>query len=172
MLNNGRVALIPFARRHLPLLYGWLNDVELRAAMGEVTALTELQVEQYFDRASRDPGHAAFIIYEAAARVEVGFITLKDIGPVHRRGELSIAIGRPDKRRQGFAADAIQVLCQHAFGNLGLERIWLTVRTDNVGAIALYRRCGFVEEGTLQRFFFCGNRWVDALIMARLKPKG
>ncbi len=169
MLTYGPVALVPFARRHVGLLYGWLNDIGLRAAMGEVVPLTEIQVEQYFDRASRDQGHAAFIIFDVQARLEVGFITLKDIGPVHRRGELSIAIARPDKRRQGFARHAVEGIVHHGFRNLGLKRVWLTVRVDNAGAIALYEKCGFAHEGRLTAHFFHDGQWIDAFVMAKVQ---
>ncbi len=56
-----------------------------------------------------------------------------------------------------------------AFGWLGLERLELTVYTDNSRAIALYKRHGFVEEGRLARYARRPGGFADALLMARLR---
>ncbi|MEN0613573.1 N-acetyltransferase [Klebsiella indica] len=52
---------------------------------------------------------------------------------------------------------------------LRIERIELTVFTDNSAAIALYRKFGFVVEGTGKRFALRNGEYVDAYFMARLK---
>ena len=51
---------------------------------------------------------------------------------------------------------------------LGLRRIELKVHTDNARAIALYRRFGFVVEGTLRADSFRDGAYVDSYAMARL----
>jgi L-phenylalanine/L-methionine N-acetyltransferase len=55
---------------------------------------------------------------------------------------------------------------------LGLTRIELDVFTDNVPAITLYERCGFVREGVARRYALRDGALVDAYFMARLKPAG
>ena len=51
---------------------------------------------------------------------------------------------------------------------LGLRRLELTAYTDNHPALALYRRFGFVIEGTHRAFALRAGRYVDAHAMARL----
>ncbi|MHA7849010.1 GNAT family N-acetyltransferase [Serratia sp. D1N4] len=50
-----------------------------------------------------------------------------------------------------------------------IERIELTVFTDNQSAIALYRKFGFEIEGTSRHFAFRDGELVDAYHMARLR---
>ena len=52
---------------------------------------------------------------------------------------------------------------------LRVDRIELTVFTDNPSAIALYRKFGFIVEGTGKRFALRNGEYVDAHFMARLK---
>lgn len=52
---------------------------------------------------------------------------------------------------------------------MNLRRVELTVYTDNEPAIALYRKFGFVEEGTLRDYAFRDGEFADALSMARLR---
>ncbi len=51
---------------------------------------------------------------------------------------------------------------------LGLRRLELTVYTDNVPALALYRRFGFVVEGTHRAYALRDGVLVDAYTMGRV----
>ncbi|MBN8892723.1 MAG: hypothetical protein BGP12_05820 [Rhodospirillales bacterium 70-18] len=51
---------------------------------------------------------------------------------------------------------------------LGLRRLELAVYTDNAPALALYRRAGFVHEGTHRAYALRAGRLVDAHFLARL----
>ena len=52
---------------------------------------------------------------------------------------------------------------------LGLSRLQLEVYTDNPPAIGLYRKYGFQEEGRCRAYAYRNGRYVDALVMGRLK---
>jgi putative acetyltransferase len=52
---------------------------------------------------------------------------------------------------------------------LNLSRIELEVYTDNEPAIHLYKKFGFVVEGTHTRFAFRDGQFVDVYAMARLE---
>ena len=67
------------------------------------------------------------------------------------------------------------VLLQHALALaddwLNLLRLELVVFVDNEAAIRLYRKHGFVIEGTHRAFAFRKGAFVDAYAMARLHPR-
>jgi Acetyltransferases, including N-acetylases of ribosomal proteins len=50
-----------------------------------------------------------------------------------------------------------------------IERIELTVFSDNPAALALYRKYGFEIEGTGKKFALRNGEYVDAYYMARMK---
>ncbi|WGU39467.1 GNAT family N-acetyltransferase [Phenylobacterium sp. NIBR 498073] len=53
---------------------------------------------------------------------------------------------------------------------LGLQRLELTVWSDNARAIALYERFGFEREGVMRSYAWRDGEHVDAIAMARLRP--
>ena len=54
---------------------------------------------------------------------------------------------------------------------LNLHRVELTVFSDNEAAIRLYERTGFVVEGTHGDYAFRAGQMVDAIAMARFRPR-
>jgi putative acetyltransferase len=74
----------------------------------------------------------------------------------------------PRVRYQGIGARLMQAAIEKAWSK-GLTRIELTVRSDNMGAKALYEKFGFQTEGTLRRGFRIDGEYFDAHIMALLR---
>lgn len=80
--------------------------------------------------------------------------------------ELGVAV-HDAYQRQGVGSALLRALTQYADGVLALRRIELTVYTDNLRAIALYRRFGFVEEGRSRGYAMRDGVLADVLHMAR-----
>ncbi len=70
----------------------------------------------------------------------------------------------PEYRRQGIAAQIIQVFCDFAAGN-HLAFLTLEVRPTNTAAIELYRSFGFEEVGRRKNYYDLPKE--DALILTR-----
>ena len=68
---------------------------------------------------------------------------------------------------QGIGDQILAALIDLAENWLGLTRLELTVYADNAAAIGLYRKFGFVAEGTHVGYALREGVMVDALAMAR-----
>ena len=79
------------------------------------------------------------------------------------RAEVSVSVRRPYWRQGVGRAMLTQAI--DAARAAGIEVISLEVRTDNVGAIALYRSLGFEEIGLFRKFGKIGETYFDALLM-------
>ncbi|ERK06443.1 putative acetyltransferase [Serratia fonticola AU-P3(3)] len=89
---------------------------------------------------------------------------------VRRRHVATIGIGvDADYHGKGVGSALMKAMIDICDNWAGIERIELTVFTDNQGAIALYRKFGFEIEGTSRRFAMRDGEWVDAYHMARFK---
>ena len=52
---------------------------------------------------------------------------------------------------RGYATEAARTLVRYAFGEMGVERIELQCRADNVSSQRVAERCGFTLEGRARR---------------------
>ena len=69
-----------------------------------------------------------------------------------RGREIGYALAK-DCWGKGLMTEAVQAMLKHGFGNLGLDRISVTVNPDNDKSLNVIRKCGFTYEGTLRQAF-------------------
>jgi putative acetyltransferase len=103
--------------------------------------------------------------------IDGGIVASGDLARgVGRRGHAAtIGIGVHDSWvRRGIGAALLGELLTIADRWQALRRVELTVFTDNARAIALYRRSGFVIEGTHRGYALRDGAFADAHTMARL----
>jgi putative acetyltransferase len=99
----------------------------------------------------------------------VGNLGLHPVSKSPRRrhvATLGMAV-RDDVRRRGAGGALLAAAIDLADNWIGYARLELTVYTDNAAAIALYRKFGFVVEGTASQYALRDGEYVDALMMAR-----
>ncbi len=124
-------------------------------------------LEAYYDSKNATNGIWLAIVDKLSGK-HVGNIELSGIDWVHRKGHYAIILGDPDAQGMGLAKEASLLLLNHAFRKLNLNRIELGVHEDNEGAIALYRRLGFVEEGRLRKALLRNGAYRDIVVMGLL----
>lgn len=73
----------------------------------------------------------------------------------------------PFRRREGIANLLLDSLESHGAVN-GVTTVFLEVRVDNAGAIALYEQRGYEQVGTRRGYYEHGR--VDAAVMRRTLP--
>jgi L-phenylalanine/L-methionine N-acetyltransferase len=71
-------------------------------------------------------------------------------------------------RRQGVGSVLLTAGINLAERWLAVRRIELEVYTDNEAAVALYKKFGFVVEGTLRQYAFRDGQFTDVYLMAKL----
>ncbi len=82
---------------------------------------------------------------------------------------LGLCVAR-ERQRQGVGSEMMRRLLEWSDNWAGYLRIELGVYTDNEPAISLYRRFGFVTEGTQRAHALRDGVYVDTYAMARFHP--
>ena len=85
----------------------------------------------------------------------------------NRCATLGIVMGK-EHWSKGFGSEAVRLLVDYGFAEMGLHRIQLGVFAYNDRAIRSYRSAGFREEGRRREVAFHGDRWHDEVLMALL----
>ncbi len=100
-----------------------------------------------------------------------GSATLIRNNPGRREHVASLGISTGDEfQNQGIGTALMAELIDMADHWLNLRRVELTVFTDNAHAIHLYKKFGFVTEGTFRGASFRDGQFVDSHLMARVAP--
>lgn len=164
MLRGPRVTLRPWTRDDLPALRRWHNDPEVMQYWGERAALVP---EGMFERDLAPDGrftkfaeNGYFCICDASGRA-IGRIEYEGLCLPQRAAELSILIGEKDAWSKGYGSEAITVLLDYLFNEMGAHRVWLAVLATNARAQRAYEKAGFVREGTMRAQWFTAGRWWD-----------
>jgi RimJ/RimL family protein N-acetyltransferase len=97
----------------------------------------------------------------------VGHVTLYGASLLTRAASLTVMIGS-EHVGSGYGTDAVRVLTDYGFREMGLNRIELRVFAFNARARAVYRKVGFVEEGVAREALFHDGAFHDEVRMAVL----
>ncbi len=118
------------------------------------------------------PGKADLMLVAQRGEEVIGSAGMHPAGPMlRRRHVMSLGLSVVSSaHRQGVGTALMQALCDYADNWGGVLRLELQVYIDNAAAIALYRKFGFVIEGTHRAYALRDGQLVDSHAMARLHP--
>jgi RimJ/RimL family protein N-acetyltransferase len=88
----------------------------------------------------------------------VGGVSLRDVRQEH--GMLVYWL-LPEGRGQGFATEGAALLLDHAFGKVGLHRVYAWTIDDNEASQRVLRRLGFTHEGTYREHVYTRSAYHD-----------
>ena len=158
--------LVPLREEDAEALFRWITDRELVELSAPFDPPTADQHRRWFDSIrSRDDVEIYGIRLVEDDRL-IGSCQLHSIDRQSASAELQIRIGERDAWGRGYGTEAVRLLVEHAFGDLGLRRVELHVFATNHRAIRAYEKVGFEIEDRGARKAFVGGRYLDVLAMA------
>jgi RimJ/RimL family protein N-acetyltransferase len=101
-------------------------------------------------RHRREGGGVHLMMLDRASGELVGSISLFKTDWEARISEVGYGV-RPDRRGRGYASEAVAAVARWALAEGGMQRIQLTVVTDNLPSLRVAEKAGFQREGTLRR---------------------
>jgi len=171
MLIGEKICLGPMLQTDGPLLFGWLNSVELAHFNGPYRPTDQAKFDQWFGGIANDASRVVFALRRREDLRLIGYVQLINIQPVARSAELGVLIGAPADRGRGFGREAVGLALGFCWRDLNLERVTLLVVGHNPGAVRLYGQVGFEIEGTLRRASYVDGEFRDITIMGALRPQ-
>ena len=101
----------------------------------------------------------------------IGLTILRDINLINISAETAIYIGDKTERSKGYSKEALKLTLRFAFKDLGLHRVFLSVREDNTAALGLYEKIGFIREGIMRDSIYKDGKYISLIIMSILEEE-
>ena len=171
-LEGQKVQLRRHARINYPLYARWYGDPEIwHLTSWAPSPLGRSAVERLFEDRELSPTDDSFAIHIGDDDEPIGVISLMNLSEANGSAELSVILGRPDDRHQGYGTEAIGLILRYAFESLGLNRVGLSAFDFNGEAISAYDKLGFVVEGRYRQAIKRPSGFHDAILMSILRPE-
>lgn len=158
-------------RNDLQEITKWRNDKFLIDLLGAPFRYINSEIDQsWFDHYLKNRNNNVRLgIYCDHKEIIIGAVYLTNIDWVSRNAELSIWIGNSDYQGKGIGKIAVQTILKHAFQNLNLYRVYLTLLRTNNRARKLYVSSGFISEGIQRSAIYKNGIYYDLEMMSILK---
>lgn len=160
-------------RKDLNIINKWRNDPELIEFLGAPFRYINLDVDvKWYESYMNNRGNVVRCAITEDDKDDIlGLVSLVSINYMNQSAEFHIMIGDIQNQGRGIGTYAVNTMLNHAFNNMNLQRVELTVLEENVRARHLYEKCGFVYEGRKRKAKFKNGKFVDMLMYSILKTE-
>ena len=98
----------------------------------------------------------------------IGIVTLDNIDYIKRSAKFGKMIGEKEYWGKGIATEAVMLMLNYAFNELGLKRVQAAQLVTNKASIKVNLKCGFKNEGVLRSACMKDGKYVDVNVMGIL----
>ena len=172
-IHGERIMLRDFRQEDISGMRSWCNDPGITRFLGaRYTApipweQTEAELSRFLNG---DAGGYNMVVADRETGKYLGQVALFMIDHLSRKAELAIVLA-PDSLEKGYGGEALKLLLGFGFGQVNLNRIWLTVNATNRRAIHVYEKAGFVREGVYRQDRYIDGHYEDTWVMSILREE-
>jgi ribosomal-protein-alanine N-acetyltransferase len=168
-LTSERLLFKPISIDHLSDNYlNWLNDYEVIKFLESDADYNIDSLKKYILEAQQKDIYF-WGIHLKENGLHIGNIKIDPINLKHGLGEYGILMGNRLVWGKGYAKEASIEIINYCFHELKLRKITLGVVEDNIAAVSLYKKIGFLIEGCYINHGFYDGRYCNILRMALFK---
>jgi RimJ/RimL family protein N-acetyltransferase len=171
-LEGTLVVLRPHVPANLKAFERWYSDADVaRLTRYQDGPMRRDEIERFFAARVVGPDSLALAVHVKSTDRLIGTCAFSQLDGDNGSALYHITIGEKDTWGRGYGTEATRLMLGHAFRNLALHRVALSVFEFNQRAIRSYRRCGFQVEGRAREAIWREGRWWDEITMSILEPE-
>lgn len=172
MLVGDRIYLKLVEEADLSRIVAWRNTPSIWVNFFNKFPLSLAKQKEWFERLLEDSTRMLFMICSTEENKSLGTIGLDHIDFSNQTAEYgNILIGDQESAGKGYASEATRIILTYCFLRLNINKVYLKVLTENIKAIELYEKNGFVREGVLRDEHFDEGRFKDVVMMSILRKE-
>ena len=170
LIQGKRIRLRTAVKDDMKMKVRWYNDPQVNKTLILPERLELDRTYRWFEQAEKDSSRRDWVI-ETLRGKPIGFVGIKQINTNNRSGLLYIVIG--DKRYwgKGLGFESELLAVHYAFQKLGLHKVRGSALEINAASLALMKKVGFKQEGTLRDEYFKDGRFFDVHIFSILRSE-
>lgn len=167
--NNGSERLIIrlMERADIEALRIMHNDDRVLMNLTDPAHVSEVQQEGWFNSVSTSRTSRRYVARLRSDNAFVGMFRVDSIDPINGNAFVGCDID-PVHQRQGYATEFFVYMLNYLFDSYRLQRVELVTLEDNVSAIGLYKKLGFVDEGIRRAAIYRDGVYKNLLAMGLL----
>lgn len=152
---------------------GWMNAPEInRYLESRFQQHSRESLLAFVASMANDPKNLFTGIFLRAGDRHIGNIKLGPIHPHHRHAEIGLIVGARDCWGQGYATEAIAILTDFAFAQVGVHKIIAGAYADNEGSARAFEKAGYVREGLMKDQWRTDDGYQDGILLGKVAPRG
>lgn len=166
-----KVFLRSLASEDVEVTHKWHSDISLFETLVGAFRYVSIEAEKEWlqSKAKYSNEEINLMICLEESHQPIGLISVREIDWITRTGYLAgILIGDPEYRGKGYGTEALKLMIQHCFEDLGLNKIWTLILDTNEPSIRTFKKCGFEVEGNLRQHAFKGEKFRDVVLFGLL----
>lgn len=167
--TSGNVSLRPVGPDDASRLLAWRNRPDVARYMFTDHPISGAEHAAWFASAMSDRTRRYWIIELDGE--PVGLANLYDISPPHKRAYLALYLADDRVRGRGVGVATDRFLLQHAFEDLGLEKLCAEALATNEAGIRVHRHHGFRVDGVLRQHILKAQERVDVVTLSLLRDE-
>jgi len=152
---------------------GWLNNRQVNLFLETRWEEQSLPKIKMFVENIRNSTHSClFAIISLPEEKHIGNIKLGPIHPHYPHADISYFIGDCSYWGKGYAAEAIMLVTEWAFTDLGLHKVQAGVFDENIGSIKALQKAGFVQEACYKENLISPvtEKYCNHLVFGKINP--
>jgi len=171
VLGDDVIALRPPAERDVDQITAACQDPQIPRFTRIMSPYTREHAIGFVSRAGQhwhNATEATFVVSSPDDDRVLGAVGLMHLAD-DRHPEIGYWVAA-DARRRGVATRAVRLVSRWGVGELGLSRIELMTRLENVASQGVALKAGYTREGVLRSYVDLGKGGLDDVVMFSLLP--
>jgi len=148
----------------------WMNDPDVYQFLESRWKQVSISdLESYITSVNDGKNNFLFGVFDKKDARHVGNIKIGPVNHVHRHGDIGVIIGDKNYWGRGVATKAIALICEFAFNDLNLNKVIAGMYENNIGSYKAFVKNNFRKVGVFEKHAFLNGKYVDQIIMEKLK---
>jgi diamine N-acetyltransferase len=172
-IENEHIKLRAPEPEDLDFLYETENDTSLWEVSSTLKPYSAYILREYLKNSHKDIFEAKelrLMIDEKSDGSTIGMIDLFDFDPLHRRAGVGIMLSE-NKRQQGYASEALQLLIDYSFNLLKINQLYCNIIREHQNSIRLFESKGFIKTGVKKAWINGSDGFKDVLFFQLINDK-